>query len=139
MNFKSAWKVLLSLMLVFILTFIIFPGVFFDTHLVLMKNIGKNEFTWYSLYVITVFNVMDTVGRKMGGMLNISFECVALMSILRSIFVVVAIWIVVLGDGSTSFLASDTVQIVNLVLFAFSNGFVSTLCAIKAPAFVAED
>jgi len=136
---KSAWKILLSLMFVFLVTFIIFPGAFFDSHLNEMKNIGSNEFTWYSLTIILIFNVLDTVGRKLGGVFMVSSELTYILSFLRIVFVFTTIFIAKLDNKSDRFMENDGFKIINVVLFALTNGYVSTLCAIKAPSFVAEN
>lgn len=129
--------------MVFVLTFVVFPGAFFSTNLNMMKGM-KNEFTWYTLTVITIFNVFDTVGRKLGGYLHLSISATVTYSLsaLRLVFIYTAIHIVTLGKSDltqSSIFSSDTFKIINLVLFATSNGFTSTLCAIKAPQFVRED
>jgi len=104
-----------------------------------MKNVGDSEFTWYSLMIILTFNIMDTVGRKAGGMVTVSTWLTISLSILRVGLIASTILIALSDDDDSRFIEKDTVKIINMVVFAFSNGFVSTLCAIKAPQYVPED
>lgn len=136
-NFTKAWKILMSLWLVFAITFVVFPGVFFQSHFSFMKNLGGNEQAWYNLTIILLFNVLDTVGRKLGGLINISATMVYILSLARFVFICTTILIATKEDGN-SFIETDTFKMINVLIFSFSNGFVSTLCAIKAPQFVDE-
>ena len=119
-------------MLVFVFTFIVFPGAFFDSHLRFMDSM-KDEFTWYSQISITLFNILDTIGRNLGGKVRVSPKCTYFLSISRGLTVVFAIWIVILGDDSSIFITQDWFKVLNIALFSISNGFVSTLLAIQAP------
>jgi len=88
---------------------------------------------------VFIYNLFDTIGRFAGGMraLDLKIHTVNIGSALRIIFVatfllidfkVPPVWLFVL----------DWFKILNLVLFAFTNGYLSTLCAIKAPGTVKE-
>jgi equilibrative nucleoside transporter 1/2/3 len=136
---KSAWKILLCIWFVFFCTFIIFPGTFFDAHFKAMENIGSTEFTWYTLSVILTFNILDTCGRKLGGIVTVNSGLVYFMGLLRVGFVVMGIWIALDDSEDDMFIEKDSVKMLNLALFSISNGFVSTLCAIKAPDYVDHD
>lgn len=116
----SAWPVLSSLFFVFIVTFIIFPGAFFDEHFEM-----TDSFTNVTLIIILVFNVMDTVGRKFGSMVNLPDGVVYMLSLLRLALVVLTI-VIVKDDGDSNAIEKDAVKMLNLALFAFTNGFVST-------------
>ena len=134
----SAWHILLSLMWVFIVTFVVFPGAFFDSHFNFMDN-SSNEFTWYSLSIILTFNVMDTVGRKLGGLVKVPTPIVHALSLARSLFIVTTILIALSDKDEDKTIENDGLKIANMVLFAVTNGFTSTLCAIKAPEYVDDD
>ena len=84
-----------------------------------------------------MFNVFDTVGRYMGGLefFDIQIRKINICSYLRTIFILTFLL--------TDFMAaplwlwdSDTFKILNIVAFAFTNGYISTLCAVKAPQTV---
>jgi hypothetical protein len=130
---SSAWPVLSALFFVFIVTFIIFPGAFFDEHFAM-----TDSFTNVTLIIILVFNVTDTIGRKAGALISLPDGVVYILSLLRLALVVLTI-IIVKDDGDSNFIEKDAVKMMNLALFAFTNGFVSTQCAIRAGKFVPED
>lgn len=138
-NFVAAWKVLLSLWLVFVVTFIIFPGAFFLSHFNFMRSMGDSEFMWYTQFMILGFNIFDTVGRKLGGVVNVSPNMTYLLSIARIGFLFTTIYIAKGELNQSKFIESDAFKAMNMILFAFSNGFVSTLLSIYIPQFVKED
>jgi hypothetical protein len=94
---SKAGPILFSLMWVFIVTFVVFPGAFFDSHFLFMKG-DSNEFTWYTLSIILTFNIMDTIGRKLGGMCKVSAKTVHLLSFLRSLFIASTILVAIKDD-----------------------------------------
>lgn len=86
-----------------------------------------------------IFNVFDTIGRWAGGkkQLDLQISTVNISSYLRTLFIGTFLL--------TDFIAppawvwnTDWFKILNLVLFAFTNGYISTLCAVKAPGTVKE-
>ena len=138
---RSAWKILVSMFGVFFITFTVFPGAFFASKFYFLDPIAgakgeSEEVTWYQIMVILLFNIFDTVGRFLGGKLNISHKMTINLGLLRLVFVPLTILI---GLKNPVQLDQDWLKLINLILFALSNGLVSTLCAIKAPQFVRED
>ena len=130
-NFRSAWKIIMSLYFVFFITFVVFPGAFLDSHFKMMNNIGDTEFSWYSITIITTFNVCDTIGRKLGGIVMIKPRTIYISSLLRTIFIITTIIIANYDqNGKVKFMENDFFRIANLVLFSISNGYVSTQCAV---------
>lgn len=101
-NFRSAWKVLLSLWLCFTVTFSLLPGVFLKSHFNFMSKFGKGEFTWYQMMVILSFNILDTIGRRMGSILRVPAPVVYLVALLRVAFVFTSIWIVTSEPSANS-------------------------------------
>jgi hypothetical protein len=74
-------------------TFIVFPGVTCGTSLRFVSDAA-----WFDLFMVTVFNVGDTLGRYIGGvpMLQIPIDATKLMHVLgfaRLIFVGISILI----------------------------------------------
>jgi equilibrative nucleoside transporter 1/2/3 len=49
----------------------------------------KNVLSWFNLFMTTVFNIMDTVGRKLGGMkaFDLDGRNIKILSIARVIFI----------------------------------------------------
>ena len=64
-----SWQFLSSLTVVFCITFIIFPGVICDTDFKFLEGVtDKNMRTsWKFLIFIVIFNLLDTIGRYLGG------------------------------------------------------------------------
>lgn len=122
-----------ALLYVFVSTFIVFPGITFDTNLKCLSGL-KNSAGWFVLIMNTVFSIFDTVGRKMGGLefFDLSSGTVKVSAALRTVFIA-TFYLIAFQVGPSWLFISDWFIVVNMVLFAFSNGYVSTLCAVKAP------
>ena len=84
---------------VFVVTFIVFPNVFFAFNY--FDFLGKGS-DWFNLLIILTFNCFDTVGRKMGGskMFNASMKAVPLLSLARVVFLPWTYYIAVSNDGA---------------------------------------
>jgi len=78
-----AWKILFALSLVFINTFTVFPGAFFNEHFGFMEYLGKSEFSWYTITVILLFNVFDTAGRKLASYIHLRPSIIIFLSYAR--------------------------------------------------------
>ena len=52
----------------YVITFMVFPGVTNYTYLTFFDPQGP----WYQLFMITIVNFMDTVGRVVGGKVFVS-------------------------------------------------------------------
>jgi hypothetical protein len=87
-NFLKTQGLLFALLFVFLVTFTVFPGVTDHSYLKFMLSL-QNDLSWFNLFMTTVFNVMDTVGRKMGGLKTFDLEGVTIkiLSLTRVIFV----------------------------------------------------
>ena len=131
---------MISISLVFIFTFLVFPGAFFQSYFSFLNSADPSkQFTWYSLIMLSTFNVFDTVGRYMGGVFQLPSKVVYFLVAARILLVVSTILIGLANKDTHNFFTSDAIKILNMVVFAFSNGFVSTLCAIEAPKQAKED
>lgn len=147
-NMSKAGSVLVSLGLVFFITFVVFPGSFMAAQLQFWDDAFANEpdadtkakevGAWTFNFVATFFSVFDTIGRYLGGKINTGKNVTIAMSLVRVVFVATTIGTVIPWAPHAVFDA-DWFKITNLLLFAFSNGFVSTRCAILAPKLVDQD
>lgn len=126
-------------MFVFILTFTVFPAVSFDAKLKMLSSLGNSE-GWFVLMMNTIFSVFDTVGRKMGGskFFDLGVFGVKTLSFIRILFVA-TFYLIAFQVGPSWMFVSDWFIILNMVLFAFTNGYVSTLCCCKGPAQVEDE
>ena len=124
------------MLFIFLVTFTVFPGVTDHSYLTFMLGL-QNDLGWFNLFMTTVFNVMDTVGRKMGGLKTFDLEGVTIkiLSIARVIFVATFL-LVAFEVGPSWLFQSSWFKIFNMMAFAFTNGYISTLCAVKAPGTV---
>lgn len=82
---RSAWKIIFALYFAFMVSFVVFPGAFLDSHLSFMKGLGDQELQWFSITVIAGFNIMDTVGRYLGGKIMAKPRTIYLLSALRTL------------------------------------------------------
>ena len=97
----------------------------------------ENIFTWYSILVILIFNIFDTVGRQLGGKIHVAKGIVIALGIIRLVFIFTTTAIPKVSEDS--WINSDVFKILNLVLFSVSNGYTQTQCFIKAPQMVKEN
>ena len=135
-NFKATEGLLIALAYVFVLTFICFPGLSDDTHFTFLHSL-KNEANWYNLLCLTIFNTFDLIGRSIGGMqcADMSRKSVLTMGWIRTLFVVT--FMLIAFEVAPSWLfGADWFKVLNFAIFSFTNGYTSTLCAVKAPATV---
>lgn len=139
--FFVAYPFYLSLMFCFTITFIVFPGVSCDILLNFLDG-AKNYESWLFVIMITLFNVFDTIGRFMGGhpKFQLSDNQTFILSYSRTIFFITFMLIAygtppswLFGDNS------DWFKIINMILFSITNGFASTLCAVKSPSRAPSD
>jgi hypothetical protein len=121
-------SILLALWWVFTLTFIVFPNVFYQSYFDFVNKWDMPEsdkISWYFILQGLLFNVCDTAGRYLGGAVHLPTKVIVMMSIGRVIFALSTTLIALNADPSWLF-KGDTFKIINMVLFAFSNGYVST-------------
>lgn len=129
----------MALWYVFTLTFICYPALTLDTSLKFLFTL-PNANGWFTILMNTLFSVFDTIGRKMGGykFFDLSSRTVNVSSGVRTIFIL-TFFLVVFEVGPSWLFLSDWFKILNLSALAWSNGYVSTLCAVKAPGTVEDD
>ena len=113
-------------------TFIVFPGVTDDVFIPWLTNLA-----WLDLFMVTTFNIFDTVGRFIGGvpslMLKKESPLIHALGFGRLIFVAIAILIQV------GLITQTSVIIINMVLFALTNGYIQTLACVYAANMVPEE
>lgn len=127
---------MISEWIVFIVTFIAFPGLCFHMDISFIPG------AWAPITIIIIFNFFDTVGRQVGGMPVLAMEQkgVIMLAISRLIFVV--FFFLFAFKVGPSFLFgkdADWLKIIILIMFAFTNGFTSTKAAMIAPGMVPDD
>lgn len=137
--FKQAWPVFMSIWLCYTVTFSLLPGAFYLSHLKMFSTLGDNEYTVYTLTMIVIFNIFDTIGRQVGGFLHVSAGCCYLIAIVRVGLVATTILIATMEYSDGNIIETDAFKLANIGFFSITNGFISTQLAIKAPRFVKEE
>ena len=125
-----------ALVYVFVLTFICYPGLATDNTINFMSGMNNYE-SWHVLFIQATFNFMDTIGRYSGGVscLILSNPAIKVFSGLRTIFIS-TFCLIAFDVAPVGLFSADWFVILNLALFSITNGYVSTLCAVKAPQTV---
>lgn len=120
----------------FAITMIVFPGMMQDTGFRFMGG-WSNEESWFVLTTLTLFNIFDTIGRSAA-----SWKCMQLTrktllwsNYLRTLMIPI-IFLIAFEVGPSWLLNSDWFKILNMSLFAFTNGWLSSLCIIITPDYV---
>jgi hypothetical protein len=135
-NFRKTKGLLYAIVFVIFITLMLFPASVTDTYLNLVDSRGLSE-SWYQLLIIFLFNVSDTSGRVLAGKFDLAREKVVFWSYFRVLFI--ATFLLTDFKAAPRWLwDTDWFKILNLVAFAMSNGYLATLCAIKAPGTVKE-
>lgn len=124
-NMSYAWKILFSLMFVFITTFVVFPGSFFVED---VKFLEKNDTlnSYKILIFILTFNIFDTVGRKLAGSFHLNAKIIMVGAFVRVLFIPSTVLLGLKNKESIFIFETDTYRFANLILFSISNGYIST-------------
>lgn len=124
---------LLALIYTFFMTFIVFPGLISDCSIKFMASV-KNYDSWFNILIQSTFNIFDSIGRFMGGVpcLLLQNKTIKVSSGLRTLFVATCL-LISFDVAPAAVFSSDWFIMLNLALFSVTNGYISTLCAIKAP------
>jgi hypothetical protein len=122
----------------FLITFVVFPGTTLSTNFDFLGTPNNKERAWFSVLMITCFNVFDTVGRFAGGKFHLlTPNTVFILSSLRLIFIPLFV-LVQLNSSPTWIFQSDWFRILNMALFSITNGYNSTLLMIYGPSLVKD-
>lgn len=120
----AAWPQALTVSFVFIVTFTVFPGV-------ISRWVPGNRVPM----LIAVFQLLDVVGRTAPQVEILRIQegwIVTVLSLLRAAFV--PAFILVQRASSQAWAQEEWLQVVLMALFAFSNGYVSTLSMMLGPS-----
>ena len=98
-----------------------------------------NEESWFILLTLTLFNVGDTIGRSAASWkcMKLSRKMTLWLNYLRTLFVPI-IFLIAFEVGPDWLFNSDWFKLVNLFFFAFTNGWLSSLCVIMTPDYVKQ-
>jgi len=133
--YQQIMPIALQVFLCFLITFVVFPGTSLSTKFDFMGTSAR-DISWFTLIMIASFNVFDTIGRFAGGYYHLfTPKTIFVLSISRLIFIPTFVLIQLKASPSWLF-SSDWFRFVNMFLFAFTNGYNSTLCMIFGPMIV---
>jgi len=79
--------------------------------------------------MVAIFNIFDTIGRKLGGIksLSLSKRGIIILSLSRTVFIATSLLVAYKEDPVWLFGSqADWFKILNLILFAVTNGYTST-------------
>lgn len=129
-SFLISWQFLVSITFVFTLTFIVFPGVSLHTNFKFMEHVEPSaRGAWSPLIFLTIFNVCDTLGRWVAGQKFAQAPDMVVLIITYARVIFVATFILIAFNVPPSGLFgedADWFKIINMMLFALSNGYCST-------------
>lgn len=137
--FKKVWVYCIILLYTFTVTFVVFPGVtddieyhnsLKDSTLKFLKNADNG---WWSLLLVMIFNIFDTVGRTIPSWFRLPTYPLLIVCILRSVFIPLFI-------GSqrewAAFFSNDLSIFFFMVVFAITNGLSCTNAMMLGPGQV---
>ena len=127
-----------ALCFTFLLTFIVFPALVQDTNFRFLAG-TKSEESWFVLSTLTLFNLFDTLGRMSASLtfMKLSRRMTLLANYCRTFFLATFL-LVAFEAGPAWLFTSDWFKVLNMVLFAFTNGWLSSLCVIITPEHVKQ-
>ena len=98
-----------------------------------------DEDSYFVLATLTIFNIWDTIGRTAAGCscMSISRRMTVILNYLRTVFVATFL-LTAFEVGPSWLFYADWFKLVNMSLFAFFNGYLTSLCCIKAPDSVQQ-
>ncbi|XP_072031402.1 equilibrative nucleoside transporter 1-like isoform X2 [Amphiura filiformis] len=138
--FKKIWIPAVLVMLVFLVTLGCFPGA---TSQIDALNWKSQYFTPVTCFLL--FNSMDFVGRSLPGLIHWPSEkqlwLLAIFVIMRAIFFPLFAFCNIQSDARTTTVIfdHDAWPILFMTVFAFTNGYLGSLCMMYGPKFVQHD
>ena len=134
-TYRAVMYMALQVWFVFINTFIVYPGVSYKTSFDFLKN-NKSATTWFVVIMSLLFSVFDTIGRYWAEHYQIlKQKKIIILNLLRSAFILTFI-LIAKTDTPAWLIGSDWFKIVNMSLFAFTNGYWGTCLMIFGPNWV---
>lgn len=135
--YKDIGIMAIQVFVCFLITFIVFPGTTLSTQFDFLGTTNR-DFAWFAVLMITAFNLFDTIGRFAGGYIQIfTPNTVFLLTTFRLVFIPLFVLIQLEANPAWIF-QSDWFRILNMALFAITNGYNSTLCMIYGPTLADE-
>uniref|UniRef100_A0A3Q3NL72 Equilibrative nucleoside transporter 2-like n=2 Tax=Mastacembelus armatus TaxID=205130 RepID=A0A3Q3NL72_9TELE len=136
--FRKIWMMALCVTLVFTVTLSVFPVI-----TVRVQTVYKDNAAWDKVFTCVccfiVFNVMDLVGRSAPSLFQWPSKRSPLFPVVvlsRLVFIPLLMTCNVKDSKLTVLFSHDCAFVVIIALFAFSNGYLASLCMSYAPQLV---
>eukprot|EP00913_Durusdinium_trenchii_P018074 g16983.t2 len=134
---QDVWPQLVNICMIFVVTFVVFPGVAasWAPQLEFFTSKGRLGQDWYTTLVVGIFQIFDVVGRstpKALEKIGISASRLFIPVWLRCLFIP-AFMLLQRYPGSLPAPWQDYLAFATMALFAASNGWCSTLSMIYGP------
>jgi len=127
----------LQVFLCFTITFVVFPGTTLATRFDFLGDSNRDK-AWFSVLMVTIFNLFDTIGRFAGGSIQIfSEKTVFFLTVSRLVFIPLFV-LIQLDSHPLWIFSSDWFRILNMAVFSITNGYNSTLTMIFGPSLAKE-
>lgn len=90
--------------------------------------------------IVTIFNVSDTIGRKVVSYFTPTKRILTIISLFRILFLVsIALNSILSNSNDSRIMICSIAIIANMFLFGFSNGICTSICYAIAPTVVEEE
>ena len=99
----------------------------------------EDEASFFNLFTLTLFNIFDTIGRFSASVkcMKLSRKASLWLNYLRSFFLI-TFMLVAFEIGPEWLFCSDWFKLLNMSLFAFTNGWLSSICIILTPEYIKQ-
>ena len=135
--YKAAAGLLFGQFIIFLVTFSVFPGL---TNKTTLTFIDDKNYAWLVLTMVITFNLFDTIGRYSAGYSMLQIPKIALLILIYCRVVFIGTFYLVSWKSQPHFIfASDWFKLLNMALFALTNGYCTTLGSVYAPAEGKDD
>lgn len=120
--YKKVFSVALQASVVFLITFLIYPGTVLNTHFDFLEG-NSSAKAWFNILMITIFSFGDTIGRFLAGPIQIfNSKTMNFLTYGRVIFVASAI-LIQKKSGPAWLFQADWFKILHIWIFAATNGY----------------
>jgi equilibrative nucleoside transporter 1/2/3 len=136
---QQAGVPLASVFFAFLITFIVFPGEidqipYYGT---MGGKAALSKGEWWPILLLLEFNIFDTLGRSLSAFWHTSVRLTGILALARAVFIPMIVFLARTTPPTGGIVFSNDVStIVVMILYSFSNGFVSSRALILAPTLV---
>lgn len=130
--FKKIMPMPLLVFLIYVQTFMMFPGVS------LKKELSGMSFSWSCTLLIFTFNVFDTIGKYITGFRALYSKKITIFLVLFRFLFYIS-YLLIASYKNTPIISDDWFAFLNMAVFSALNGFTTSCCMILAPETCNDD